>query len=354
MLTFPRLFAVVVTIVVQVVRALSRSRADLLLENLALRQQLTTLKSKRPRPRLNDTDRGFWVALREAWPGWASRLVIVTPETVVKWHRQRSRRYWTRISHRNRQPGRPEIDFEVRKFIRSMALDNEWGAPRIHGELVRLGFDVSEATVSRYMPRRPSDPDKVQRWMTFLRNHREAIAAMDFFTVPTVHLRLLYCFFVIGHARRRVLHFNATFNPTSAWVIQQLREAFPFDSAPGYLIFDRDSTFSAAVVAFVKAIGTKPCRTAFKSPWQNSVAERWIGSCRRELLDHVVVLSDRHAVRLVRDYIAYHLEDRTHLGLGKDTPQGRPITPRPSESAKIVALPRVGGLHHRYEWREAA
>jgi putative transposase len=198
------------------------------------------------------------------------------------------------------------------------------------------------------------DPDKVQRWISFLRNHQEAIVAMDFFTVPTVQLRLLYCFFVIGHARRRVLHFNATFNPTSAWVIQQLREAFPFDSAPGYLIFDRDSTFSATVVAFVRAIGTKLCRTAFKSPWQNSVAERCIGSCRRELLDHVVVLSDRHAVRLVRDYIAFHHEDRTHLGLAKDTPWGRPVTPRPSETAKIVALPRVGGLHHRYEWREAA
>jgi putative transposase len=354
MLTFPRLFTAAVTLVVQVVRALFRSRSDLVLENLALRQQLLTLKDKRPRPRLDDSDRGFWVTLREAWPRWASRLVVVTPETVVKWHRQRFRQHWTRISSRSRRPGRPKIDFEVRRLIRSMALDNCWGAPRVHGELVKLGFDLCEATVSRYMPRRPSDPDKVQRWITFLQNHREAIAAMVFFTVPTVQLRMLYCFLVIGHARRRVLHFNATFNPTSAWVIQQLREAFPFDAAPRYLIFDRDSTFSAAVVAFVRAIGTTPCRTAFKSPWQNSVAERWIGSCRRELLDHVVVLSERHVVRLVQDYIAYHHDDRTHLGLGKDTPQGRPITPRPSESAKIVALPRVGGLHHRYEWREAA
>jgi hypothetical protein len=354
MLTFPRLFAAIVMIVVQVIRALSRSRTDLVLENLALRQQLMTLKRKRPRPRLDDTDRGFWVALRETWPGWAGRLVIVTPETVVKWHRQRFRRYWTRISHRNRQPGRPEIDFELRRLIRSMALDNDWGAPRIHGELVKLGFNLCEATVSRYMPRRPSNPDTVQRWITFLQNHREAIAAMDFFTIPTVQLRMLYCFFVIGHERRRVLHFNATFNPTSAWVIQQLREAFPFETAPQYLIFDRDSIFSAAVVGFVRSMGTKPCRTSYRSPWQNPVAERWIGGCRRELFDHVVVFSERHAVRLARAYIGYFHEDRTHLGLGKDTPSRRLMTVSPSPSANVVAMPRVGGLHHRYEWREAA
>ena len=354
MLTFPRLFVVLVTIMVRAVRALAKSRADLVLENLALRQQVTALKRARPRPRIVDEDRGFWVALRLAWPGWLERLVIVSPDTIVTWHRKRFRRYWTRTSHKNRRPGRPRIDREVRKLIREMALDNGWGAPRIHGELMKLGLAVSEATVSRYMPRPPPDPGKVQRWMTFLRNHCEAIAAMDFFTVPTSRLRVLYCFFVIEHARRRVVHFNATFNPTSAWVIQQLRDAFPFDTAPRHLIFDRDATFSLAVVGFLKSIGTKPCRTAFMSPWQNPVAERWIGGCRRELFDHVVVFGQRHAIRLVRQYIAYHHEDRTHMGLDKDTPHGRAVTPRPSPTAKVVALPRVGGLHHRYEWREAA
>ena len=354
MLTFPRLYIAIVILVVGTIRMLARSRAELVLENLALRQQVTALKRERPRPYLDDMDRGFWVALRESWSGGLDRLVIVTPETIVKWHQQRFRRNWTRISHKNRRPGRPRIDPEVRKLIRAMALDNGWGAPRIHGELVKLGFDVSEATVSRYMPRRPPNPEKVQRWMTFLRNHSEAIAAMDFFTVPTIRLRVLYCFFVIEHGRRRVLHFNATFNPTSAWVIQQLREAFPFDTAPRHLIFDRDTTFSLAVVGFLKSIGTKPCRTSFMSPWQNPVAERWIGSCRRELFDHVVVFGRRHAVRLVREYIAYHHEDRTHMGIEKDTPLGRAVTRRPAPTAKVVALPRVGGLHHRYEWREAA
>ena len=354
MLTFPRLFVSLVTVIVRIVRVLVRSRADLVLENLALRQQVATLMRERPRPHVDDADRGFWVALRQAWPGWVDRLVIVRPETVVRWQRERFRRYWTRLSHRNRRPGRPRIDAELRKLIREMALDNGWGAPRIHGELLKLGFDLCEATVSRYMPRRPPDPVRVQRWMTFLRNHGDGIAAMDFFTVPTVHLRVLYCFFIIGHDRRRVLHVNATFNPTSAWVIQQLREAFPFDTAPRHLIFDRDSIFGSAVVKFVKALGTKPCRTAFRSPWQNGVAERWIGSVRRELLDHVVVLGERHAVRLIRQYIAWYHPDRTHLGLGKDRPEGRAVTPRPSGTARVVALPRVGGLHHRYEWRDAA
>ena len=190
--------------------------------------------------------------------------------------------------------------------------------------------------------------------MAFLRNHKDDIAAMDLFTVPTASLRLLYGFFVIEHGRRHIVHFNATFHPTSAWVIQQLREAFPYDTAPRYLIFDRDFIFNAAVIEFIKATGTKPVRTSFRSPWQNGTAERWVGSCRRELLEHVVVLGACHLIRLVQAYISYYHEDRCHLGLNKDTPSLRAVTHRPSPTAKVVALPRVGGLHHRYEWREAA
>jgi len=234
-----------------------------------------------------------------------------------------------------------------------MARDG-WGAPRIHGELLMLGFEISEITVSRYMPARPVDPDRVKRWIAFLRNHKDAIAAMDFFTVPTASLRMLYVLFVIEHGRRRVVHFNVTPNPTSAWVIQQLRESFPYDTAPKYLVFDRDTIFSAAVVRFVKAMGTKPTRTAYRCPWQNPVAERWIGSCRRELLEHVVILGERHLVRLIRSYLEYYHEDRPHLGLRKNAPDHRSVARRPSPTAKVVALPRVGGLHHRYVWREAA
>ena len=284
-----------------------------MIENLALRQQLTALKKERPRPPLEDTDRAFWVALRSSWPAWASRLVIVNADTLARWNRDRFRRYWARISRR-RYPGRPRIDAEIRRLVHTMAQDG-WGAPRIHAELTKLGFVVSEMTVS---------------------------------------LRLMYGFFVIEHGRRHILHFNATYNPTSAWVIQQLREAFPYDTAPRYFVFDRDAIFSPAVVEFIRAMGTKPVRISYRSPWQNGTAERWIGNCRREMLEHVVVLSERHLVRLMRLYISYYHEDRCHLGLDKDTPNSRPVTPRPSPTAKVVALPRVGGLHHRYEWRDAA
>ena len=190
--------------------------------------------------------------------------------------------------------------------------------------------------------------------MAFLRNHKHDIAAMDLFTVPTASLRLLYGFFVIKHSRRHIVHFNATFNPTASWVMQQLREAFPYDTAPRYLIFDRDAIFSPAVVECVRSLGIEPIRISYRSPWQNGTTERWILSCRRELLEHIVVLGQRHLVRLVRSYISYYHEDRGHLGLDKDTPNKRPVTPRPPTTAKVVALPRVGGLHHRYEWREAA
>jgi hypothetical protein len=189
-----------------------------------------------------------------------------------------------------------------------MAQDG-WGAPRIHAELTKLGFVVSEMTVSRYMSRRPTEPDQVKRWIAFLRNHKDYIAAMDLFTVPTVSPRLLCGFFVIEHGRRRVVHFNATYHPTAAWVIQQLREAFPYNTAPRYLIFDRESIFSSAAVEFIKAMGTNPVRISYRSPWQNGTAERWIGSCRRELLEHVVVLGERHIIRLVRLYISYYHED---------------------------------------------
>jgi len=234
-----------------------------------------------------------------------------------------------------------------------MAQDG-WGAPRIHAELTQLGFVISEITVSRYLPRPPAEPDQLKRWIAFLRNHKDDIAAMDLFTVPTASLRLLYGFFVIEHGRRHIVHFNATFHPTSAWVMQQLREAFPWDTAPKYLIFDGDSIFSPAVVQFVRALGIDPIRTSYRSPWQNGTAERWILSYRRELLEHVVVFGERHLVRLVRLYIDCYHDDRCHLGLDKDPPNERPITPRLSPVAKVVALPKVGGLHHRYEWCQAA
>jgi len=237
----------------------------------------------------------------------------------------------------------------VRALIFRMVAENPtWGAPRIHGELLKLGFDLSERSVSRWVRRAPRDPDPAERWLTFLRNHREAIAAMDFFTVPTLTFGILYCFFVIGHDRRKILHFNVTRNPHALWVAQQLREAWAYRQPHRFLLFDRDAKFGADVVSAVRGIGSQPTRIAFRSPWQNGVAERWVGSCRRDLLDHVVVLNERHLKRLMAEYVRYYHEDRTHLGLAKDTPAGRQTAIRPGAGRKIHSLPRLGGLHHRY------
>jgi transposase InsO family protein len=224
-----------------------------------------------------------------------------------------------------------------------------WGAPRIHGELKMLGFDVSERSVLRWMRKAPRNPEPAKRWAAFLSNHREAIAAMDFFTVPTLTFGVLYCFFVIAHDRRRILHCNVTEHPTSAWVVQQLREAFPFDSAPRYLIFDRGAQFNEEVIDTVKSFGIKPKRTSFRSPWQNGVAERWVGNCRRDLLDHVIVLNQRHLKRLMNEYVVYYHEDRTHLVLAKGTPAGREAMSYAEASSRVIAIPRLGGLHHRYD-----
>jgi transposase InsO family protein len=341
-----------VAVILRSVLSAFQTHCDLVLENLALRQQVAVLKKENPRPRLSLSDRVFWVWLCAAWAKWSQCLVIVRPETVVRWHRQGFKLYWRFISKKR---GRPCTNKEIRHLILRMAKENPtWGAPRIHGELLKLGYSVSERTVSRYLPRKTKDPRRTQNWRTFLENHRHAIAAMDFFTVPTATFRVLYVLFVIHHGRRKIVHGNTTEHPNSAWVIQQLREAFPYDTAPEYLIFDRDSTFGRQVVGAVKSLGIAPVRTSYRSPWQNGVAERWIGSCRRDMLDHVVVFGERHMRLLLREYVAYYNEDRCHYGLGKDAPVSRSAQVRPSSDARVVAFPKVGGLHHRYEWRKAS
>jgi putative transposase len=334
-------------------RVFFRGRVQTFLEVLALRQQVAVLKRKRPRPVLNGLDRLFWTGLRRVWPRWSDVLLIVKPETVVGWHRAGFRRYWRWRS----QPrdGRPRISDEIRSLIHRMAAENsDWGAPKIHGELLKLGFSVSERTIARYLRRLQRRGDPGKRWLAFLANHREVIGAFDFFPVPTLTFKLLYCFFVIEHGRRRLLHFNITRHPTSEWVVQQLREAFPETGPYRYAILDHDSKFDSDVIAFLIATGLKAKRTSIQAPWQNGIAERWVGSCRREILDHVIVLNERHLRRLVQDYVNYHHRDRTHDSLDKDTPKRRPVENRPSPTAKVVSAARLGGLHHRYSWREAA
>jgi putative transposase len=344
----------IIWIAVLALASVIRSRRNLVLENLALRQQLAAFKSRGRSARIRPADRAFWLVLRRVWSAWRDALVFVKPDTVVRWHRSSFKIYWNWISQRGRRTGRPAVGAELRDLIRKMATENGWGAPRIHGELKMLGLDISERTVSRCLRGLRRQPEARPSWLTFLRNHREVIAAMDLFVVCTATFRLLYVLFVIRHGRRQIVHLNVAEHPTAAWVVQQIREAFPYDTAPKYFIFDRDSIFSAEVVGAVTAAGAEPTRTAYRSPWQNGTAERWISSARRDLLDHVIILDERHLLRLLREYVRYHHDDRTHLGLGKDTPARRAVEGRTSAGAKVVALPRVGGLHHRYVWRAAA
>ena len=330
-----------------------RSRAELALEIVALRQRVAILNQKHPRPQLNSLDRLFWIALRRLWPGWKQVLVIVKPDTVVGWHRTGFRWYWRWRSRR--RPGRPRIGEQLRTLIRRLALENpSWGVPKIHGELLKLGFDLCERTVARYLRRVRRRGDPAKNWLTFLENHREVIVALDFFTVPTITFQLLYFLFVIHHGRRRILHFNVTRYPTAEWTLQQLGEAFPDAVGCRYLILDHDSKFDRGVTDFLKATGLEVKRTAIQAPWQNGLAERWVGSCRHELLDHIIAINEAHLRRLLGAYVTYHHEDRIHDALDKDTPKPRAIEPRPSPTPEVISMPRLGGLHHRYAWREAA
>jgi putative transposase len=322
---------------------------QLALENLALRHQLAVYKRTVTRPRLRPSDRLLWAGLAKIWTGWRQALVIVTPDTVLRWQRRRFREYWIKLSGCS-TGGRPTVDTEIRALITRMATANPlWGAPRIHGELLKLGLNVAERTVSRLMPKRRPCPS--QTWRTFLDNHVRDLVALDFFTNPTAGLRVLFVLVVLAHHRRRVVHFNVTEHPTAHWTAQQIVDAFPDDAAPSYLLRDRDHAYGEQFRRRVKGMRIEEVLTAPQSPWQNPFAERLIGSVRRECLDHVVVLDERHLRRILTAYLAYYHRGRTHLSLEKDAPDGRPIEPPPLGT--VISIPEVGGLHHRYVRRAA-
>src|SRR5467141_2227533 len=322
---------------------------QLAIENLALRQQLAVYKRTATRPKLQRTDRLLWVWLSRVWPAWKQALVIVAPATVPRWQRRRFRRHWATLSGR-RPAGHPPVDAAIKALVRRMAAANPlWGAPRIHGELLKLGIDVAERTVSRLLSKRRSPPS--QTWRTFLTNHVQDLVSIDFFTVPTARLRVLFVFVVLAHDRRRVLHFNVTEHPTAAWTAQQIVDAFPDDSAPSYLLRDRDSVYGHVFRQRVKGMGVGEVLTAPQSPWQNPFAERLIGSIRRECLNHVLVLGEQHLRRILTCYVAYYHRTRTHLSLDKDAPDARAV--EFSDAGRIVEIPEVGGLHHRYVRRAA-
>ena len=311
-------------------------------DNLALRHQVAVLQRQiRHRPKLTRWDRLLFAALYRFQPSVLRSISIVRPETVVRWHRSGFRLFW-KFKSRGKA-GRPRVPEEVKVLIREISIANPlWGAPRIHGELLKLGIDISQSTVANYMVRGRHPPS--QGWLTFLRNHADGIAAVDLFVVPTIGFRLLFGLVILNHDRRRIVHIAVTYHPTAEWIARQIVEAFPWDSAPQYLLRDRDCAYGKVFRKRVSAIGIRDRPVAPRSPWQNGYVERVIGSIRRDLLDHVIVMGEAHLRRLLRAYADYYNTWRTHLGLDKDTPFGRPIHDR----GRITPMPKLGGLHHAY------
>jgi transposase InsO family protein len=291
----------------------------------------------------------LWAWLCAVWNDWQSGVFIVQASTVLGWHRKGFRLFWA-WKVRYGKPGRPRVPKKVRALIRTLSRENPlWGAPRIHGELLKLGIDIGETSVSQYLVRDHKPPS--QTWRTFLDNHVKSMVSVDFFTVPTIRFQFLYVFLVLAHDRRRILHFGVTAHPTAEWTAQQLREAFPWATAPRYLLRDRDRIFGEDFVQQVKAMGIQQVLSAPRSPWQRAYIERVIGTIRRECLDPVIVFSEAGLTRHLRNFVDYYHRSRTHLGLQKDAPESRPV--QAPEAGRIVAIPEVGGLHHRYERRAA-
>src|SRR5215207_3676061 len=319
-----------------------KSKSRLAAENAALRHQLTVLqRNVRGRVRLTNSDRLFLVQLYRWFPSVLKAITIIRPETLVRWHRAGFRRYW-RWKSRS-LAGRPQIDTDLRALIRRMSIENPlWGAPRIHGELLKLGFEVAQSSVAKYMVKRHGPLS--QGWRTFLRNHAPDIAAMDLFVAPTIGFDLLYAFVIVRLDRRDLVWINVTTSPTAEWIARQLTEAFPWDEAPRYLIRDRDRIYGAIVTRRMRAMGIRDKPTAPASPWQNGFAERLIGSIRRECVDHLIVLSQAHLRRILRTYARYYNEIRTHRSLDKDAPISRPV----QRIGNIGSRAILGGLHHQY------
>jgi len=322
------------------------NRADLQMEILALRHQIVVLQRQTPKAKLKPADRRFWIGMSQFWSRWRSALWIVKPATVLDWHSRGFRWYWTwKVQHG--EPGRPRVPKETRDLIRTFSRDNVgWGAPRIHSELLKLGIKISESSISKYMVRHPKPPS--QTWRTFLKNHSKQLVSIDFFTVPTALFQVLFVFIVIQHDRRRLVHFNVTAHPTAEWTARQILEAFPFETAPKYLLRDRDGIYGSEFREQVAVMNITEVLSAPRSPWQRAYVERVIGSIRRECLDHVIVFNEESLRRTLRSYFRYY-RSRLHLSLDNDSPDPRAV----QTIGRIVAIGEVGGLHHRYVRRAA-
>src|SRR6202047_217960 len=331
-----------ICLVLAVLASPFKSKIRLEAENAVLRHQLVVLRRKlKGRARLTNNDRWFFVQMYRCFPAILTVNTIVQPETLVRWHRAGFRRYWRWQSRR--RGGRPRIEMELRALIRQMSTENQlWGAPRIHGELLKLGFSVAQSTVAKLLVKRRGPPS--QGWRTFLRNHAADIAAMDLFVVPTIGFKLLYGFVIVRIDRRDLVWINVTTNPTADWIARQITEAFPWDGAPDYMIRDRDRIYGAVVTRRLRAMGIRDKPIAPASPWQNGLAERLIGSIRREFLDQVIVLGEAHLRRILKSYARYYNGLRTHRSLNKDAPVSRSV----QRTGVIRSRAILGGLHHHY------
>ena len=319
-----------------------KSRCRLQAENLFLRHQLNiALRRAPPRPRLCGSDRALLIWITRLWPNLVDLARVVKPETILRWHRAGFKAYWRWKSRK--RAGRPKIDRGLRDLIQRMSRENPlWGAPRIHGELLMLGVEVAQSTVSKYMVRSRKPPS--QFWKTFLQNHAEAIAAIDMCVAPTLTFELLLVFPVLGHGRRQLLWFEVTRHPTAEWLARQITEAFPWTSAPAYLVRDNDRAYGHVFTSRVRAMGIRDRPISPHSPWQNGYAERLIGTLRRECLDQIVIFGEKHLRRILFAYAAYYNQARTHLALQKDAPLQRVV----QRSGDIAAIPVLAGLHHQY------
>ena len=321
---------------------LLRSRVALEAEILVLRQQINVLRrASSKRPPFISIDRLILGGVCRLFPKMYDALAIVRPDTVIRWHRAGFRSYWRWKSRR--RCGRPTVPLEIRRLIREMSIANPlWGAPRIHGELLKLGIDIGQTSVAKYMARRRVPPS--QGWKTFLRNHADGIVAMDLFVVPTISFRLLYGLLIMGHGRRQILWFGVTAHPTAEWIANQLTEACGWEQIPRYLIRDRDRAYGEIFMRRVRSIGIRDHPTSPRSPWQNAYAERLIGSIRRECIDHIVVVGERHLRHVLLSYKEFYNDTRTHLALNKDAPMSRAA----QTAGRIICHPILGGLHHQY------
>jgi len=329
-------------LIFEFLRLIFRSKRNIVLENIALRQQLAIQQRSIKQPKISNTDRLFWIWLLRIWKNWRSALFIAKPETAIGWHRKGFKYYWRRKS---RCVGRPQIDWELIKLIRRLQKENPlWSPQRIQGELAKLGYSVCDNTVAKYMKKPLSSPDQRQRWRTFLKNHAPHIVAIDFMVVRTIFFKAVYVFVAISHNRRKILHFGVSSRPHSQWAIQQLRETFAFDETTKYVIRDNDKIFSEELKQTIKRFGLKDTPTAPRSPWQNPICERVMGTLRRECLDHMIILNEKHLRAVLDEFVEYYNTSRTHMSLKKDAPAHREV----QGEGKIVSQPVLGGLHHVY------